>query len=80
MTKAEKSEKPKIVVCITGSIDSEKAICMPNWKESKGKVISSKGSGKETNKAEQLDTLLNQFMKEIDKSHDTEVSDASMTL
>ena len=47
--------------------------------ELKNKTKSSKGSGIETDQAQQLDTVLNQSAKALNKNCDTEETDASTT-
>ena len=47
--------------------------------ELKNKAKVSKGSGKEIDQAEQLDVLLNQSVKVLNKNCETEVRDACIT-
>ena len=47
--------------------------------EGREKVKSSVGSGMETDQGGQLDMLLNQFMKVLNKNYNIEEADASLT-
>ena len=57
------NEKPKAIVAIWESIDSQEGISMPISKETKDKVISNKGSDIETDQAEKLDVPLTRSQK-----------------
>ena len=78
VTSMGRSGKPK-TSGVTESIGSLKCIHLSISKESKDKVKSSEGSGIETDQAEQLDVLLNQSTKVLNKHHDTDETDASIT-
>ena len=59
-------------------MESWKSTNMAILKDSRDKIKCSQESGMQTDQAEQLDTLLNQSAKVLNKSHDTKETDASI--